>query len=218
MNKHLDAWERIHAPETVLEWIDQGMSIPFDSTPSPFVIPNHSVSVSKQLFLRSEITRMLQAGYITECDTKPRFISPIGCVPKKTGSFRLIADFRRLNTYCCSCSFKQEDIRNVAKVVEQKDFFTSIDLKDGFDHIPIKREHQEYLSFQFEGHYYSYVVLPFGFSLSPYFFAKVLRPVVTYLCSQGVRLNLYVDDFLVCASLSLVTDRTDLVLHTWASE
>ena len=65
-----------------------------------------------------------------------------------------------------------------------------------------------------EGKYFSYVVLPFGFSLSPYFFTKVLRPVVKYLRSQGVRLSLYVDDFLICASASVITDHTDLVIHT----
>ena len=77
------------------------------------------------------------------------------------------------------------------KVVEKNDYFTSVDLKDGFYHIPVNQKYQAYLSFQFEGKFYSYVVLPFGFCLSPYFFAKVLRPVVKYLRSQGVRLSLY---------------------------
>ena len=89
-----------------------------------------------------------------------------------------------------------------------------MDLKDGFYHIPINQNYQAYLSIQFEGKFYSYVVLSFGFCLSPYFFAKVLRPVVKYLRSQGVRLSLYVDDFLICASVSLITDHTDLIKHT----
>ena len=211
---NLDAWRYIEAPQTVIDWLEKGISIPFHTKPYCFEKHNHKLSFSQTLFVRSEIYRLLKAGYIQQLDYKPRYISPIGCVPKKTGGYRLITDFRQLNAFCNSCTFKQEDIRNVEKVVEQKDFFTSIDLKDGFYHIPINCDNREYLSFQFEGKYFSYVVLPFGFSLSPYFFTKVLRPVVKYLRSQGVRLSLYVDDFLICASASVITDHTDLVIHT----
>ena len=62
--------------------------------------------------------------------------------------------------------------------------------------------------------YYSFTVLCFGFSLSPYFFYKCLRPVVAYLRSLDIRLVLYVDDFLVCANRASITDHTDTVLHT----
>ena len=169
---NLNAWRYIDAPQTVIDWLEKGINIPFHTKPSYFEKPNHKLSFTQTLFVRSEIDRLLKTGYIKQLDNKPRYISPIGCVPKKTGGYRLITDFRHLNSFCNSCSFKQEDIRNVEKVVEQNDFFTSIDLKDGFYHIPICSDNQEYLSFQFEGKYFSYVVLPFGFSLSPYFSQK----------------------------------------------
>ena len=211
---NLNAWSYIDAPQTVIDWLKEGISIPFHTFPSSFEKANHHQSSTQKLFIRAEIKRLLQLGYIQEVQEKPLYISPIGCVPKKTGGYRLITDFRHLNSFCESCKFKQEDIKNVEKVVEKNDYFTSVDLKDGFYHIPVNQKYQAYLSFQFEGKFYSYVVLPFGFCLSPYFFAKVLRPVVKYLRSQGVRLSLYVDDFLICASVSLITDHTDLIIDT----
>jgi hypothetical protein len=214
MNKHIWAWKAIGAPLTVLNWLSDGISIPFSSIPEPFEFNNFIFESKKESFVREEIKRLFKCGYIVECYNKPEHISPIGCVPKKTGGYRLITDFRHLNSFCTPCKFKQEDIRNVEQVVKEKDFFTSIDLKDGFYHVPVNKDYQKYFSFYFEGKYYSYVVLPFGFSLSPYFFAKVLRPVVTYLRSLNIRLSLYVDDFLICAEVSKITDSTDQTLHT----
>ena len=214
MDNYLHAWKRIGANQTVIEWIRNGVPIPLINNPSPFELSNHSLNFSARTFVRDEIERLLKNGYITQCAEKPRYLSPVGCVAKKSGGYRLITDFRKLNSYCQSCSFKQEDIRTVADIIDSQDYLTSVDLKDGFYHIRVQDSHQELLSFQFEGRYFSYVSLPFGFALSPYYFSKVLRPVVTYLRQLGVKLVLYVDDFLLCAKLSLVVDHTDLLLHT----
>lgn len=68
--------------------------------------------------------------------------------------------------------FKQEDIGTAASIVKPNSCLSSVDLKDGFHHIRIRVEDQGCLSFECEGHYYTYVVLPFGFCLHLHFFAK----------------------------------------------
>ena len=210
----LDNWKRIGASDTVLTWISEGVPVSLKQRPEKFHLPNHSFNFSESLFVCKEIDRLLRAGYIKQCDKKPDYISPIGCVSKKTGGYRLITDFRRINECCETSKFKQEDIRNVSKVIKDKDYLTSIDLKDGFYNISIKKEDQGILSFEYQGKFYSYVALPFGYCLSPYYFAKILRPVVCYLRQFGIRLSLYVDDFLVCAALANITDHTDQLVHT----
>jgi hypothetical protein len=214
MQKFISEWKRIGTSNTVLTWIEQGVPVPLLSNPEVFEIPNHNLDQAKKHFLRDEINRLKARGYVSECSVKPRFISPIGCVPKKSGGYRLITDLRHLNSFCQSCKFKQEDIRNVASILKPGDYLTSVDLQDGFYHIPIRKEDTEFFSFQFEGRYFSFQVLPFGFCLSPYFFAKILRPVVKYLRELGIRLSLYVDDFCICASVKEITDHTDLVVST----
>ena len=210
---HIKAWENIGCNEIVLEWIKQGVKIPFTSNPPEFQLNNHKLNGIQVSFIRQELQRLLSLGYIIRQDKKPKFISPIGCVPKKDKGFRLIVDFRYLNSFCSSSSYKQEDIRHAADIIEPKDKLSSIDIKDGFYHIPVNKRDQEYLSFEFENRYYSFTVCPFGLCLSPYFFAKTLRPVVTYLRTLGIKLNLYVDDFLICANTSVATDHTDLVVN-----
>ena len=62
-----------------------------------------------------------------------------------------------VNSFCSSSSYKQEDIRHAADIVEPKDKLSSIDIKDGFYHIPVNKCDQEYLSFEFEKKYKSTV-------------------------------------------------------------
>ena len=100
------------------------------------------------------------------------------------------------------------------KVIQPDDYLTSVDLKDGFYHFKVREDCQEFLSFEFEGTFYSFRVLCFGFCLSPYFFYKCLRPLVAYLRSLDIRLVLYVDDFLICAERARIRDHTDFVIHT----
>jgi len=63
-----------------------------------------------------------------------------------------------------------EDIRKVKLLLQPGDWMTSIDLKDGFHHIPIHREHQQYLGMTWRGQTYAWTHLPFGLSASPYIF------------------------------------------------
>lgn len=150
----MSAWRTIGASETVIRWITEGVLIPLTKEPTAFELANHRLSLVQKQFVLSEIDRLLDKGYIRECTEKTQYISPIGCVPKKSKGFRLITDFRHINSFCQSCHFKQEDIISVANVVKAKDHLNSLDLRDGFYHIPVRAEDQELLSFQFEGRYF----------------------------------------------------------------
>ena len=126
----------------------------------------------------------------------------------------MMHDLRHINEYMCKTTFKQEDIRTIEQLVKQDDFLTSVDLSDAFYHIKVHKDYYRYLSFKFEGKYYSFKVLCFGLSLSPYLFHKITRPILGYLRSQNVRLSCYVDDFIICEKKNKITNNTDLVVNT----
>ena len=209
----LNAWNRIEAGPVILNWIEDGVDFKFNEPLSPFYFPNKRHSKPEHLFLQTEVRRLLDCNYI-EKTTNSSYISPISCVPKKNCGYRLIINLRHLNKHCYQYNHKIEDIRHVSNIVKPHDVLTSIDLKDSFYHFKINKSFRKYLSFKFENNFYSFCVLPFGFCLSPYFHAKILKPVTTFLRDQGVRLNLYVDDFLILAEGNKFRDHTDFVLHT----
>ena len=78
------------------------------------------------------------------------------------------------------------------------DYMFMFDLKSGYHHVDIHVEHWKYLGFAWrEGpvlQYYVFRVLPFGLATACYLFTKLLRPLVKYWRSQGLRVVVYLDD------------------------
>ena len=72
-------------------------------------------------------------------------------------------------------------------------------LKDAYFSVPIHRDHQKWLHFQWQDHEYQFRCLPFDLSSAPYVFIKITRPIVAWLRQLGVRLIAYIDDFLLLA-------------------
>ena len=65
----------------------------------------------------------------------------------------------------------------------------------------MSKQSQEYLAFAFDGQTYKWCLLPFGCCVSPYFFCKTLKPIITYFRSKGIRVSVYVDDFILAATV-----------------
>ena len=141
-------------------------------------------------------------------------MSQISCVPKKNGKFRLVTDLRHINKQSIPPKIKYEDINTVISVVKPKDYIVTSDLQNGFFHVPVHKDHQTLLGFKFRSEYYIWTVLPFGHNCSPYFFSKVLRPVITHLRSCGLRLVLYVDDFVLFAPRDAILTHKFLLIST----
>ena len=108
-------------------------------------------------------------------------------------------DLRRINQSCEELNFQYEDINTVIDYVQPHDQLITLDIKNGYHHIPVALEHQQYLGISFQGRYFVWQVLPFGLSSSPYFFCKTVCPIIQYLRLKNIRLSSYVDDFILLA-------------------
>ncbi len=100
------------------------------------------------------------------------------------------------------------------KCIQPQDWFAAIDLKDAYFHVLILPRHRPFLRFAFEGRAWQYRVLPFGLSLTPRVFTKVVEGALTPLWEVGVRILNYLDDWLILAqSREQLGDHRDLVLR-----
>ena len=108
-------------------------------------------------------------------------------------------DLRALNRYLKSFRFKMLTAKSLVRSIRQDDWFTSIDLKDAYFHIPVYPPHRKFLRFGFKGKVYEYTVLPFGMSLSPRVFVKCTEAALAPLRRQGLRVASYIDDWLLSA-------------------
>ena len=213
---HLDAWIEIGAPPVVLNWIREGVKIPFVEKPTNFCIPNRKFSFEQGVFIATKIKSLLDAGAIEKCSPQqpPKCVSPLNCVPKKGGKLRLISDLRKINNLCTVPKFCYEDVQVVTQIVQTDDQMITLDLKNGFHHIPIVKEDREYLGFYFRGNYYKWAVLPFGLKISPYVFCKTVRQVIKHLRTLDLRLVAYMDDFFLTSTKEKINSHKTVLLKT----
>jgi hypothetical protein len=93
-----------------------------------------------------------------------------------------------------------ETLKSICHSLKPNDFLTSIDLRDAFLHVPIHPQSQKYLQFVWRGKKFQFRTLPFGLSLSPLVFTKILKPLLTWARKKGIRVVAYLDDILIMAS------------------
>ena len=194
---------------SVLEWVEHGVPATFNSTPQPFRCHNRKFNKREAEFIDQEISRLLKNKYISVSNSK--YISAINVVPKRK-SFRLVTDLRVINSYTQSKTFRNENIDDVVEAVRSDDLLVTFDIKDGFFNIPLKKEDSKYFAFQWKNNFYCWNVLCFGWSLSPYYFCKIVREYVGYLRSKDIRIVSYVDDFILADKVDKIDSQKQFAL------
>ena len=186
VQNYVYAWKQITDNSVVIDWLQNGVQIPFQKLPEQFTFPNPPLGKKECCFISSELVKLEASGAIERCDFVPHCVSPIHCVPKKNKEYRLIVNLKHLNSCCEVPKFRYDDINTVLDLVKPGDNIVTVDIKNGFYHIPVHKDCQKYLGIFWNGNYYIWKVLPFGLSASPYFFNKCIRPIVDYLRSKGI--------------------------------
>lgn len=173
---------------------------------------------AKARTLSQELSVLLAKGAIEPVDPLLQpggFYSTYFLVTKKNGGFRPILDLRGLNRFLKVLRFHMLSTAEVLRTIARGEWFTSIDLKDAYFHVPIAPHHRQFLRFAFQGRHYQFRVLPFGLSLSPRVFTRCVTAALSSLQSQGVKVLPYLDDWLICApsQSQVVRDTASLLSH-----
>ena len=91
------------------------------------------------------------------------------------------------------------DSETIRTSLQQGEWITSVDFKDAYFHIPIQEQSRKYLRFHVQGQTYQFKALPFGLSTAPLEFTVVAKEVKLMALHKGIRIHLYLDDWLVRA-------------------
>lgn len=197
----LPAWRSITSSKWVLSIIKNGYRIPLLSPP-PITTSrrlHNPPPRSEQSVIELEVKALLHKKAICESH-EPGHHSRLFCIPKKTGDLRPVLNLKPLNAFLPKIHFKMETLKSICHLLKPNDFLTSIDLRDAFLHVPIHAQSQKYLQFVWRGKKYCFRTLPFGLSLSPLVFTKILKPLLTWARKLGIRVVAYLDDLLIMAS------------------
>jgi len=200
LSQNTRAWYSITKDKIILESLT-GYKLPFKSLPNQTSSPKiPNLSTSEKTLINETIESLFSKGAIVKSQNEPgQFLSTVFTVPKPDGSRRPIINLKKLNENLECPHFKMENIKTAASLITQDSFMVVIDLKDAYHSVPIYKDHQKYLKFEWKNVIYQYTCLPFGLCTAPIFFTKLLKPVVHHLRILGIVCVCYLDDILIIA-------------------
>ncbi|XP_047454133.1 uncharacterized protein LOC125016013 [Mugil cephalus] len=218
--QQLSYWAASTRDPWVLSTLTHGYKLQFRRRPPAYGRVKMTIirEPAKAQALSQELSVLLDKGAIEPVDPLLQpggFYSTYFLVTKKDGRLRPILDLRGLNRFLKVLRFHMLSNAEVLRTVAREEWFTSIDLKDAYFHVPIAPNHRQFLRFPFHGRHYQFRVLPFGLSLSPRVFTRCMMAALSPLQSQGMKVLPYLDDWLICApsQSQVALDTTHLLSH-----
>uniref|UniRef100_A0A0K8TC30 Reverse transcriptase domain-containing protein n=1 Tax=Lygus hesperus TaxID=30085 RepID=A0A0K8TC30_LYGHE len=192
-------WEALGAPPPLLKIIS-GYSLPFQTTP-PFRnllshIPQPLITPSSPE-MSEEVAKLLHSGTIAPTMSITGFISPMFLRRKQDGTKRPIFDLRHLNTFLSLRKFRLINHFKIPQFLQENDYMITFDLESAYCHVPIAQRHQRFLCFHYQRTTFAWQALPFGLASAPQTFASLSNWVAAILRTRGVRVIVYLDDFMV---------------------
>ena len=158
-------------------------------------IPSYRIPVKHKSYVDEAVKDMLSEGVIRESDSPYNF--PLICVPKKDGSWRIVIDYRKLNSSTIPDRYPAHNLRDIMAEIGQNKYFSSLDLLQGFLQVPLEESSRKLTAFSTPSGHWEYVRMPFGLKQSPITFTRLVNSVFKGLLGNGV--HVYMDDILVCS-------------------
>ena len=82
VSKHFQCWQEHFSNPVLLDWIQNGIKLPFATPPTPLINTNRHFTSEEAIFVRKEIKSLLNNKCIVKCDHIPHCVSGLSVVPK----------------------------------------------------------------------------------------------------------------------------------------
>lgn len=171
--------------------------IPLNSDIPVFSKPYRFPQIQREEIER-QIAEMRRQNIIMESDSP--YNAPIFLVPKKpdkTGkkSWRLVVDFRKLNEKTIEDKYPIPNIASILDLLGNSEWFSKLDLKNGYWQIEINPEDQHKTAFSTDQGHWHFLRMPFGLRNAPACFARVMNNVLKGLINKICLV--YLDDVII---------------------
>jgi len=166
--------------------------------------PIYPLSETELQTLREWLKEMEKTGKIQR-STSPAG-SPILFVPKPSGrGLRLCMDYRGLNKITIPNRYPLPLMQELQDRVQGAQWFTKLDLKNGFNLIRIRQGDEWKTAFRTRYGLFEFNVMPFGLTNAPSTFQDMMNHVLSDVLDMGVLA--YMDDILIYAKTEEEHDR-----------
>lgn len=127
------------------------------------------------------------------------YASPIVPVWKKDGSMRVCVDYQALNQKIVKDRYPLPLIEDQLDLLQDAKWFCTIDLKNGFFHVPIEESSRKFTSFVTPSGQFEFLKVPFGLCNSPSVFQRFIKAVFRNEIIKRSVLT-YLDDVIILAA------------------
>jgi hypothetical protein len=165
--------------------------------PATLYLPNQPSAFQHADFVSSEVKALLAAKVVSVSPDKPHCVFPLGVVPKpRSQKLRLILDMRLGNESMPDMPFRMESLTDLKFLARPGDLMLSLDLTQGYHHVTIHPLDRNFLGFHWNKQFLCFNVLPFGLKPAPRIFTKVVTLLARSWRADGIRVLVYLDDWL----------------------
>lgn len=212
LHRHVDEWKAIPgSPPDILKYVTDKVDawefiVPFQGvfagqaynlpSPPPKVFQNNRSCVGFESFITDTILERVGNGSLKfwgrvgEVEP-PHLVMPITIEPNKP---RMCHDERFLNLWVKDSPFSLDHLADLPRYVGRQHYQSVCDDKSGYDHILLTEESQALFGVCWNGCYFVYRTLPFGWKASAYIYHTVGLIATGYIRSLGVPCSQYIDD------------------------
>lgn len=160
---------------------------------TPVTYRPYRLSISEREKLNRIISELLENEIIRESDSD--YASPIILVAKKNGESRLCVDYRALNRKTVKDKYPMPLIDDQIDRLQGHEFFTTLDLSQGYHQIPMAEESKHLTGFVTPDGHFEYNRMPFGLTNAPAVFQRMVHNLLSKRKIPGV--VAYMDDIVL---------------------
>tara|TARA_B100000989_G_scaffold293217_1_gene270252 strand:- start:477 stop:1313 length:837 start_codon:yes stop_codon:yes gene_type:complete len=142
-----------------------------------------------------EVERIVK-DHIAAGIVRPSFspwASPVILIKKKTGEYRLVVDYRRLNSVTVPDAYPLPRLDDTLEAMAGAQWFSSLDLASAYHQVPLDPEDQSKTAFVTKSGVFQFTVVPFGLRNAPGHFQRCIDTVLRDV--SGV--SMYLDDIVI---------------------
>ena len=219
LRKQLGYWWAIGADPVVLGWIGFGVRLRFESEPPRTAFGNHrSYEVEKDHIDEEHAKHVKDGSFRIGQGTEVHACNPLQVEVNAKGKRRQCLDMRYPNAFLADYTFTQETLqKHVATIVEKNDWLITTDVEKAYYQVPLHKESQKYCTWRHKGQWVIPTILVFGLSVAPFIFTKIMRVILKYMRSLGIRGTNCIDDNLWAAPTKVMPEVKEIVQLVFGS-
>lgn len=163
----------------------------------PVYTKNYRIPHSQKAEINAQVTKMYKNDIIEPSVSS--YNSPVLLVPKKSVSgdkkWRLVIDFRQVNKKIIADRYPLPRIDDILDQLGRAKWFSVLDLMSGFHQVPLEENSRDITSFTVDSGTFRFKRLPFGLSVSPNSFQRMMN--IAFASLSPEKAFMYMDDLIV---------------------